>query len=72
LGEIIVAKKIIKVQVEKEIWELFFRYFPAQGERTRLLRNFVMRKIREKRREELDKLDKIFESRKETSNGRNN
>ena len=39
--------KTIKVLVEDEVWEKFYRLFPSQGERSRILRNFVYRKIRE-------------------------
>lgn len=39
--------KVIKVLVENEVWERFYRLFPSQGERSQLLRNFVYQKIRE-------------------------
>lgn len=37
--------KTIKVLVEDEVWEKFYRLFPSQGERTQLLRNFILQKI---------------------------
>lgn len=47
--------KTIKVLVENEVWETFYRFFPGQGERTRLLRNFIFRKIREESKKRHDK-----------------
>lgn len=39
--------KTIKVLVQNEVWEKFYRLFPSQGERSRIIRNFIFRKIRE-------------------------
>ncbi len=39
--------KAIKITVEDEVWEKFFRLYPDYGERSHLIRNFVYRKIRE-------------------------
>ena len=43
--------KTIKVLVQNDTWEAFYRLFPKHGERTKLLRNFIFLKIRQ----ELDK-----------------
>jgi len=46
--------RTIKVEVADEVWEQFFRYFPGQGERSRILRNFIHKRIREEHKRKLE------------------
>ena len=53
--------KTIKLLVEDEVWEKFFRLFSSQGERSQILRNFIYKTIRDevaKKREERDEINK--------------